>query len=173
MLPVPYGATASRPEETLIAGVIGSGMMIWLQWSHSLSAMETSSSDRPSRTCRTASMEPQPFGHGNHHAAHRVGILRHASMEPQPFGHGNPRRKSERLAGRTPASMEPQPFGHGNRGTWPGTTGRSGCFNGATAFRPWKPPLGHDDIKQVITLQWSHSLSAMETLSVIIIWEVK
>ena len=84
-------------------------------------------------------MEPQPFGHGNN--ANQCWPPRYipASMEPQPFGHGNPPNHPVVGSQIVTASMEPQPFGHGN-------------------------PLGHDDVSQVITkLQWSHSLSAMET----------
>ena len=36
-----------------------------LQWSHSLSAMETPIVNKPCHKLVRPSMEPQPFGHGN------------------------------------------------------------------------------------------------------------
>ena len=60
------------------------------------------------------------------------------SMEPQPFGHGNLSPLVKKDQGQVP-SMEPQPFGHGN------------------------VPKGHVGCVLFQNLQWSHSLSAMET----------
>ena len=62
-----------------------------------------------------------------------------ASMEPPPFGDGNFAGTFAVVAQGT-ASMEPPPFGDGNSSIgylWPPATT---CFNGATAFRRWKPP---------------------------------
>ena len=134
-----------------------------------------------------ASMEPQPFGHGN------AVVLRKANDDARRFNGATAFRPwKQRLtrqlvstypplqwshslsAMETPvsvggqvtpqvASMEPQPFGHGNglRGRLPGAV--SGRFNGATAFRPWKPPPANPPAVGEAWLQWSHSLSAMET----------
>ncbi len=64
-------------------------------------------------------------------------ILALASMGPQLFSRGNP------LAGivfvpRFTASMGPQLFSRGNTRTARKTIRLSDCFNGATAFQPWK-----------------------------------
>ena len=89
----------------------------------------------------------------------------------------------------TQASMGPPPFGDGNfSALWETSSPRS-CFNGATAFRRWKPvpetlipfggqvasmgppPFGDGNMPDVMpeliwehTLQWGHRLSAMETI---------
>ena len=39
----------------------------------------------------------------------------------------------------------------------------SACFNGATAFRQWKPIRSYDCHLQLKLLQWGHRLSAVET----------
>ena len=60
-----------------------------LQWSHSLSAMETRGLPLVFRELVKPSMEPQPFGHGNQ-PLRKLGMdVGAPSMEPQPFGHGN------------------------------------------------------------------------------------
>ena len=59
-------------------------------------------------------------------------------MGPPPFGDGNPHRGATNLASRC-------------------------TFNGATAFRRWKPSYGRDTSVEVADLQWGHRLSAMET----------
>ena len=86
------------------------------------------------------------------------------------------------------ASMEPPPFGDGNLVTsWVSPPSVSllqwshrlsametrlrRCrllssedrFNGATAFRRWKPVTGFLGVTSASMLQWSHRLSAMET----------
>ena len=60
-------------------------------------------------------------------------------------------------------SMEPQPFGHGNFQEYKGPVPFRIAFNGATAFRPWKPSSSMGISQTMCCLQWSHSLSAMET----------
>ena len=161
----------------------------FLQWSHSLSAMETLGNGYQGPTYYPPSMEPQPFGHGNLFGQGDPGVQVGPSMEPQPFGHGNTRgmpvgsvpwstlqwshslsameTRQSRIwwwVGLLP-SMEPQPFGHGNAGgyrrnirvyailQWShslsametavlcGTNPEPRPFNGATAFRPWKPSV--------------------------------
>ena len=87
-----------------------------LQWGHRLSAMETVEIDRQAHDLAQASMGPPPFGDGNR------------QVRGLPEGAGK-------------ASMGPPPFGDGNR-PGPRRPGRScGSFNGATAFRRWKPDI--------------------------------
>ena len=62
-------------------------------------------------------------------------------------------------------SMEPQPFGHGNPTAPPAPPAAPASFNGATAFRPWKPYRTAGSTCSTCILQWSHSLSAMETVA--------
>ena len=115
-------------------------VVIVLQWSHSLSAMETAFSFLQFHRCPYASMEPQPFGHGNETPLRLAVVEVRASMEPQPFGHGNNVTPPSGDVSYT-ASMEPQPFGHGNSRIWPVRIWPLPGFNGATAFRPWKLPV--------------------------------
>ena len=61
--------------------------------------------------------------------------------------------------------MEPQPFGHGNPTAPPAPPAAPASFNGATAFRPWKPYRTAGSTCSTCILQWSHSLSAMETVA--------
>ncbi len=108
-------------------------------------------------------MEPQPFGHGNHLLWEmEKESMREPSMEPQPFGHGNLARYPQVYDVHVP-SMEPQPFGHGNAQSNRRPAGQIPSFNGATAFRPWKPWHPEVAVLMAEILQWSHSLSAMET----------
>ena len=58
------------------------------------------------------------------------------------------------------ASMGPPPFGDGNR-AGPAQPARWTGFNGATAFRRWKPEACPCSAEW--WLQWGHRLSAMET----------
>ena len=110
-----------------------------LQWGHRLSAVETSNvavmRRRPSsvlqwghrlsavETCRSwDGRGPGPI----------------ASMGPPPFGSGNAAHCSvSGLSGG--ASMGPPPFGSGNRRRWCHAVPCLHSFNGATAFRQWKP----------------------------------
>ena len=62
-----------------------------------------------------------------------------------------------------PPSMEPPPFGAGNY-CWSPLGGRAApSFNGATAFRRWKPARLPEYAGRGAPLQWSHRLSALET----------
>ena len=131
------GATAFRPWKPREAEPT-TPPVHQLQWSHSLSAMET-------RRLPGQGAHPVP-----------------ASMEPQPFGHGNSPSVAAKLPGKY-ASMEPQPFGHGNTTTSWTRGAPCTCFNGATAFRPWKLRSSRELRMRPSRLQWSHSLSAMET----------
>ena len=182
------GATAFRPWK-LPRIQRASPLPDRLQWSHSLSAMETVLVDGDFPDDVLPSMEPQPFGHGNAANLWRGAAGPHGpSMEPQPFGHGNAANLWRGAAGPHGPSMEPQPFGHGNwfnaeaeaerladpsmepqpfgHGNNSGPTKESPgfpAFNGATAFRPWKQFRADKRIAGIPCLQWSHSLSAMET----------
>ena len=155
------GATASRPWKLALPHPTDD-WHLRLQWSHSLSAMETLASSSINQRVNEPSMEPQPFGHGNDGNDNRHQHANAPSMEPQPFGHGN-----IKLAANNPSttypSMEPQPFGHGNGGMAGHRSPSRHSFNGATAFRPWKRECARTRAGCTPTLQWSHSLSAMET----------
>ena len=89
-----------------------------LQWGHGLAAVEGDSAFPPVPTAMWLQ-----WGHGlaaveGRHGRHEGSPARDASMGPRPCG----------------------------RGRCPAATGRlpsTGCFNGATALRPWKGPNGH------------------------------
>ena len=143
---------------------------------------------RPS-TGHRASMGPPPFGDGNHRI---VGQRQHAgpaSMGPPPFGDGNHATWSRvglnvgklqwghRLSAMETGARTQGPGIH--TGGFNGATAfrrwkprpTSGCgspsrrFNGATAFRRWKHGLLPGGARSPKTLQWGHRLSAMETTS--------
>ena len=110
-----------------------------LQWGHRLSAMETARKEGQTHGRLRASMGPPPFGDGNvAPQAHENMRLVNASMGPPPFGDGNQHLVDiARFQGG--ASMGPPPFGDGNiKFLFYQLDGRM-CFNGATAFRRWKP----------------------------------
>ena len=137
---------------------------------------------------RRASMGPPPFGSGNRGVRRHVAPLRRASMGPPPFGSGNnddipgesrsgwELQWGHRLSAvetvapfynlfpRMFASMGPPPFGSGNQGWLRNTHFHLSRFNGATAFRQWKPGLWRIISRVRWTLlQWGHRLSAVET----------
>ena len=82
-----------------------------LQWGHGLAAVDGRPRAGPGAR-RPASMGPRPCGRGRHAACPTAADGRPASMGPRPCGRG--RRV---------------------RNAW--YQGRSACFNGATALRPW------------------------------------
>ena len=105
-------------------------------------------------------MEPPPFGSGNPPCGTygSLHLPRFASMEPPPFGSGN----SIDLRSRSKVS------GRGFNGAtafrqWKLCTFAS--FNGATAFRQWKLEAPHLHHEPSNWLQWSHRLSAVETVT--------
>ena len=135
----------------------------WLQWGHRLSAVETPVVVVLLDLDNAASMGPPPFGSGNKHdVVSGADALRVASMGPPPFGSGNlvsglsrrlasgwrfngahrlsavEPRSAQRPRGCSNASMGPPPFGSGNR-QQENVNLRAPRFNGATAFRQWKP----------------------------------
>ena len=136
-----------------------------------------------------ASMGPPPFGDGTRaELVPKLPAHVLASMGPPPFGDGTRAELVPKLPAHVLASMGPPPFGDGNSvacGRWPA---RSRRFNGATAFRRWKPgllgrglwtagyasmgppPFGDGNFFKPPSysihsspLQWGHRLSAMET----------
>ena len=109
------------------------------------------------------SMEPPPFGAGNKGEYGYLVEEIHPSMEPPPFGAGNGPRGSDSLQD-SPPSMEPPPFGAGNLSPASFDINGVTTFNGATAFRRWKRPLSGATIGGTSVLQWSHRLSALETM---------
>ena len=157
-----------------------------LQWSHRLSAMETAARPVAPLGVLEASMEPPPFGDGN--------TTKFWTCRPSKSLQWSHRLSAMETRAR-PAARIAQPrlqWSHrlsametGRR--HPGRTGGGG-FNGATAFRRWKPgeggrhpdnagasmeppPFGDGNAVVAIALtteteaelQWSHRLSAMET----------
>ena len=146
--------------------------------------------DRPLRsmTPTLASMGPPPFDGGNLPLGGMLGPLAlPASMGPPPFDGGNEQRgQGVRRAAR--ASMGPPPFDGGNAACPSLPKSHARRFNGATAFRRWKPRAGrrtptssHAGFngatafrrwKQMaipytsaapVVLQWGHRLSTVET----------
>ena len=83
-------------------------------------------------------------------------------MGPRPFSRGNPFRASIRYV--VPDGLQ---WGHGLSAVetgrpWPASANRS-CFNGATAFQPWKRYPARTRNLPGCWLQWGHGLSAVET----------
>ena len=116
------------------------------------------------------SMGPPPFGDGNRAIKSSLGdpfVYLGPSMGPPPFGDGNLTCSSSAGALRAShPSMGPPPFGDGNA-VWLTAMVQilSSPFNGATAFRRWKPcgkRLSRLRL-DILDLQWGHRLSAMET----------
>ena len=157
------GATAFRRWKRLMS-VTTSTRSELLQWSHRLSAMETSS--KASGTCSswggfngaTAFRRWKP-GRRGQFGPHHI----RASMEPPPFGDGN--MTGEVSSARTTSALQWSHRLSAMETTLAGAVGPvpSPRFNGATAFRRWKPTGGDGTITYAVSLQWSHRLSAMET----------
>ena len=111
----------------------------------------------------TPSMEPRPFSHGYVliDTAHR-----HADWLLQ-WSHDlsamdtRPPLAYHSLA-RKP-SMEPRPFSHGYLSKSTGLVAVCCTFNGATTFQPWILDTRSAVMTDLVTLQWSHDLSAMDT----------
>ncbi len=84
-------------------------------------------------------MGPPPFDGGNLQKIHVPDVWRQASMGPPPFDGGNP------LLRVTVHLRMPR-------------------FNGATAFRRWKPEYNLPSEAIISGLQWGHRLSTVETI---------
>ena len=163
--PRPFnGATAFRPWKPRILTVPLSQNLTHLQWSHSLSAMETARD-----TSKEFSL------HSNLQWSHSLSAMEtsrcRSPLRPAaPAFNGATAFRPWKLVDAEVLfvqqhlpSMEPQPFGHGNEpALWPGLL-QLRPFNGATAFRPWKRAERLFCVSLNNNLQWSHSLSAMET----------
>lgn len=88
-----------------------------------------------------------------------------ASMKPRLFGHGYVRVDRAYRLDRLASSMEPRPFSHGYLRC---RTRASPCpapFNGAMALQPWIREFVLSKCEFVLFLQWSHSPSAMDTIT--------
>ena len=110
----------------------------WLQWGHGLSAVEISDACQSFRLLR----RPLQWGHGLSAVEIASGLRRcDAAM---------------------PASMGPRPFSRGNARTRRPAQSTRACFNGATAFQPWKSERERGGRIGVASLQWGHGLSAVE-----------
>ena len=60
--------------------------------------------------------------------------------------------------------MGPQLFSRGNFTAFSKVSRVFDCFNGATAFQPWKSVMPPAKAVQPVVLQWGHSFSAVEIL---------
>ena len=133
-----------------------------LQWGHRLSAMETSSTAIIGCSHPPPSMGPPPFGDGNKAIIPQMEFAHSPSMGPPPFGDGNLGFKaSERK--RLNAFNGATAFRRWKPRVRLLSLGSTLSFNGATAFRRWKPSTSELPDVSVWTLQWGHRLSAMET----------
>ena len=108
-------------------------------------------------------MGPPPFGDGNKTDRPNRGQRRCPSMGPPPFGDGNTRNISRYMTavtllqwGHRLSAMETIMLHWQHGSTTP-------PFNGATAFRRWKPEGRGGQRPSKGNLQWGHRLSAMET----------
>ena len=72
--------------------------------------------------------------------------------------------EGEMPTGRTRPSMEPRPFSHGYAVTLAADPTSDSAFNGATTFQPWIPGPTEWTTPYAFFLQWSHDLSAMDTI---------
>ena len=114
---------------------------------------------------QVASMEPPPFGDGNGAVWHPGQPLhKHASMEPPPFGDGN-YILVKRYMNHQQTFNGATAFRRWKRRSTSPTPMATSTFNGATAFRRWKRPSGSSCRVRNTRLQWSHRLSAMETVT--------
>ena len=134
-----------------------------LQRSHGFSAMDTYHS--PSYRCRYSYLQ---WSYGSS-AVDTTKTLSPSPRAPEAFKGATAfqpwilrTRRCGRLRRRSP-SMEPQPFSHGycEVGRYGGSC--FAAFNGATAFQPWIRGKCQTSNTLSALLQWSHSLSAMDT----------
>ena len=138
-----------------------------LQWGHRLSAMETGLHVFRAVDGELPSMGPPPFGDGN--ISFSIELL--TPDTDLQWGH--------RLSAMETASLT-RSF-HRRPSTFNGATafrrwkpaivydGRTWSvypFNGATAFRRWKLGLAVNETSRRYVLQWGHRLSAMETWNI-------
>ena len=160
-----------------------------LQWGHRLSAMETGRLRCGHPGASRASMGPPPFGDGNESLGVSTKVCLTASMGPPPFGDGNycygtpywyipVLQWGHRLSAMETLRCCPMKTLRTPNGFNGATAFRrwkpTGCrgsprgrwplrFNGATAFRRWKLWNRGNRLCGKSRLQWGHRLSAMET----------
>ena len=134
-----------------------------LQWSHGLSAMDTGLPGRRMMAAPHPSMEPWPFSHGYSLKLVPKRVDKHTfngAMAFQPWI-----RALANCHVKLPhPSMEPWPFSHGYDTLTHGGKNVRYPFNGAMAFQPWIRHTHPWRQKCTLSLQWSHGLSAMDTL---------
>ena len=196
------GATAFRQWKPSNVAVMRLRPCSVLQWGHHLSAVETSAAYPAGHRRLRASMGPPPFGSGNRayvastrardtglQWGHRLSAVETPSPIPVvlcschslQWGHRLSavetfKRRRDAPAPLLGASMGPPPFGSGNECSVSSRASPITCFNGATAFRQWKPQWGHrlSAVETVVfdamsrpfaELQWGHRLSAVETMT--------
>ena len=175
------GATALWPW--MVLGELCTRLGRVLQWGHGLAAVDGRAAARLCGAGESASMGPRPCGRGWSRRLVATFDSSWASMGPRPCGRG-----WRFIPTDTPKDIELQ-WGHGlaavdgcNR-TRP--VRRTGCFNGATALRPWmaartptypcetwsfngatalRPWMGElaDVSAAVFRLQWGHGLAAVD-----------
>ena len=172
-------------------GNLGERCLGWhgdlLQWGHRLSAVETVRYGAGFVCCYGASMGPPPFGGGNLVTAmvlvqsvslqwgHRLSAVetvrlksRRCVIDQLQWGHrlsaveticwGQSLRRNCRCFNGATAFRRWKP-----PWTPPACSIPAGSFNGATAFRRWKQHLEELGAVEVAELQWGHRLSAVET----------
>ena len=134
-----------------------------LQWSHGFSAMDTIGDDPCRGDALDPSMEPRLFSHGYLTRAHGWS----STCTSLQWSHGFSAMDTSPMSSKSEVdespSMEPRLFSHGYfRLCRPQHPARR-SFNGATAFQPWIHRLRGRQQAVVLTLQWSHGFSAMDT----------
>ena len=133
-----------------------------LQWGHRLSAMERGYGQHRPDIHHRASMGPPPFGDGKFTGFTRSPFITDCFNGATAF---------RRWKAVLPRCAKPSRSCFNGatafrrwkvcRGTAPSCP-RQG-FNGATAFRRWKAPGRTRRLRGVLSLQWGHRLSAMES----------
>ena len=134
-----------------------------LQWSHGPSAMDTPEAVVWVDVVPAPSMEPWPFSHGYLMIASVSGSKQCPSMEPWPFSHGYIRSRGGRRWRPVPfnGAMALQPWIRPQRRR--SALRRIRPFNGAMALQPWIRRIYGTALLVMVTLQWSHGPSAMDT----------
>ena len=109
-----------------------------LQWSHTISGMETLPKEIDFPQLNMASMEPYHFRYGNFAEYIFPSQSYIASMEPYHFRYGNPNAPDNLRVDCSDASMEPYHFRYGNPILQAPNKLHPLRFNGAIPFQVWK-----------------------------------
>ena len=135
-----------------------------LQWSHDLSAMDTSKARccPPASTSFNGAMTFQPWIRRRTRIGWRSTTSFNGAMTFQPWIHGPDAPYSATCASFNGA-MTFQPWIHARIHNRP--PGRNPRFNGAMTFQPWIHRIHRYAPKIPVPLQWSHDLSAMDTIA--------